>query len=752
MMPLKKIFLILLCTSVTWSCTQNRTGTDRETEKKISRLISQMTLEEKIGQLNQISSSNTGMDERLAEAVENGQVGSILNEVDPSRVNAYQKIAVEGSRLGIPLIVGRDVIHGFKTIFPIPLGLAATFNPEVVEQGARIAAREATAAGVRWTFSPMLDIARDPRWGRIAEGFGEDTYLTSVMGEAMVKGYQGTDPSDPGSMAACVKHFAGYGAAEGGRDYNSTFIPERVLRNVYLPPFQKAVEAGALTLMTSFNDNNGVPSTGNTFLLRDVLRDEWNFSGFVVSDWSSVTEMIPHGFAEDPAHAAHLAIKAGVDMDMMSFAYLNHLSDLVKEGTISETLIDEAVRNILRVKFSLGLFENPYVDESLHKEVFYAPEHLELAKQTAAESVVLLKNDGTLPLDEKRIKTLLITGPMAHAAHDQLGTWVFDGEEGATITPLKAIRDAYGNSISILYEPALANSRDNDPSGIRKAVMAARRSDAVLVFAGEESILSGEAHCLANLDLMEGQSRLIEALKAVGKPVITIIMAGRPLTIEKETTWSNALLYAFHPGTMGGPALADLIFGHEIPSGKLPVTFPRSSGQIPLYYNHTRTGRPFQGNETLLKDIPPKAGQTSLGNTSFYLDLGAAPLFPFGFGLSYSAFAYTNITLDKVSYGKNEVIGLTFDLTNTGKYTATEIAQLYICDKTGSVTRPVRELKHFERITLDPGESKTVTWTLPVSMLAFRDLNMDLTVEPGHFELWVAGNSVSGDPVLFEVH
>ncbi|MDD3105891.1 MAG: glycoside hydrolase family 3 N-terminal domain-containing protein, partial [Bacteroidales bacterium] len=311
-MPLKKIFLILLCTSVTWSCTQNRTGTDRETEKKISRLISQMTLEEKIGQLNQISSSNTGMDERLAEAVENGQVGSILNEVDPSRVNAYQKIAVEGSRLGIPLIVGRDVIHGFKTIFPIPLGLAATFNPEVVEQGARIAAREATAAGVRWTFSPMLDIARDPRWGRIAEGFGEDTYLTSVMGEAMVKGYQGTDPSDPGSMAACVKHFAGYGAAEGGRDYNSTFIPERVLRNVYLPPFQKAVEAGALTLMTSFNDNNGVPSTGNTFLLRDVLRDEWNFSGFVVSDWSSVTEMIPHGFAEDPAHAAHLAIKAGV--------------------------------------------------------------------------------------------------------------------------------------------------------------------------------------------------------------------------------------------------------------------------------------------------------------------------------------------------------------------------------------------------------------------------------------------------------
>ncbi|MFA5302763.1 MAG: beta-glucosidase BglX [Bacteroidales bacterium] len=752
MMPLKKILLILLCASATWSCTQQQTGTDRETEKKITRLLSKMTLEEKMGQMNQISASNMGEDQRLEEAIKKGQVGSILNEVDPARVNAWQKIAVEESRLGIPLIVGRDVIHGFKTIFPIPLGMAATFNPAVVEQGARIAAREATSAGVRWTFSPMLDIARDPRWGRIAEGFGEDTYLTAVMGEAMVKGYQGTDPRGPVSMAACVKHFAGYGAAQGGRDYNSTFIPERLLRNVYLPPFQKAVEAGALTLMTSFNDNNGVPSTGNTFLLRNVLRDEWDFTGFVVSDWSSITEMITHGFAKDAAHAAHLALEAGVDMDMMSFAYISHLNEIVKEGEISEKRIDEAVRNILRVKFRLGLFEDPYVDENLHKDVFYAPDHLELAKQTATESVVMLKNDGTLPLDETRIKTLLITGPMADAAYDQLGTWVFDGDEHATITPLKAIRDAYGNSIRILYEPALSHSRDNDPSGIRKAVQAARRSDVVLVFAGEESILSGEAHCLAHLDLQEGQSRLIEALKSVGKPVVTVIMAGRPLTIEKETTWSNALLYAFHPGTMGGPALADLIFGHAVPSGKLPVTFPRSSGQIPVYYNHNRTGRPFLGNETLLKDIPPKAGQTSLGNTSFYLDLGAAPLFPFGYGLSYSAFAYTNITLNKVSYGKDEVIGLTFDLTNTGKYKATEIAQLYVCDKTGSVTRPVRELKFFERITLNPGESQTINWTLPVSELAFRDLNMDLTVEPGRFQLWVAGDSVSGEPVLFEVH
>jgi len=751
-MPLKKIFLMLLCTSVIGSCTQVQTGTDRKTEKKISRLISQMTLEEKIGQMTQISSSNMGENQQLEEGIKNGQVGSIINEVNPERVNAWQKIAVEESHLGIPLIIGRDVIHGFKTIFPIPLGMAATFNPAIVEQGARVAAREATAVGVRWTFSPMLDISRDPRWGRIAEGFGEDTYLTAVMGEAMVKGYQGTNPGSSESMAACVKHFAGYGAAEGGRDYNSTFIPERTLRNVYLPPFQKAVEAGALTLMTSFNDNDGVPSTGNTFLLRNVLRDEWNFTGLVVSDWSSITEMIAHGFAKDPVHAAQRALEAGVDMDMMSFAYIAHLSELVKKGEISEKLINDAVRNILRVKFKLGLFENPYVDANLHKDVFYDPDHLELAKQTATESVVMLKNDGTLPLDENRIKTLLVTGPMADAAHDQLGTWIFDGEEHATITPLKAISDAYGQSIRILYEPALSHSRDNSPAGIRKAVQAARRTDAVLVFAGEESILSGEAHCLANPDLQEGQSRLIEALTAVGKPVITVIMAGRPLTIEKETIISNALLYAFHPGTMGGPALADLIFGHEVPSGKLPMTFPRASGQIPIYYNHNSTGRPFQGNETLLYDIPLKAGQTSLGNTSFYLDLGADPLFPFGYGLSYSTFAYTNIILDKVSYAKDEVIGLTFDLTNTGKYTATEIAQLYVCDKTGSVTRPVKELKFFERITLNPGESKSVNWTLPVKELAFWDLEMDLNVESGQFELWVAGDSVSGEPVLFEVH
>jgi len=750
MKPFKKLFPLFFSVLLACSCASSA-NTDLNIEKKVAGLLSNMTLDEKIGQMTLISSTDLPLDGEFAEALRKGQVGSVINEVDPARVNALQRMAVEESRLGIPLIVGRDVIHGFKTIFPIPLGLAATFNPTLVEQGARVAALEATAAGVRWTFSPMLDITRDPRWGRIAEGFGEDTYFTSAMGVAMIRGYQGGEPGDPSNMAACIKHFVGYGAAEGGRDYNSTNLPERVLRNVYLPPFLAGVQAGAMTLMTSFNDNDGVPMTGNRFLVRNVLRHEWDFTGLVVSDWASVNEMIPHGFATDQAHAARLALEAGVDMDMMSFAYVGHLGKLVGEGAVSEKMIDEAVRNILRVKFQLGLFDNPYVQEDVHREMFYKPEHLELSRQSAVQSVILLSNDGTLPLDADKIRSVLVTGPMADAPHDQLGTWVFDGEEQATVTPLKAIREHYGHRLRVLYQPGLKYSRDKDLSGIRKAIEAARTVDVVIVCVGEESILSGEAHCLASLDLQGTQSELIAALKSTGKPVITVVMAGRPLTIEKEVSLSNALLYSFHPGTMGGVALADLIFGEEVPSGRLPVTFPKTSGQVPLYYNHNSSGRPFQGNETMLDQIPLKAGQTSLGNTSFYLDAGAAPLFPFGFGLSYTTFAYTNIRIDQVSYHQNDTMTMSFDLTNTGKTAATEVAQLYVCDKTGSVTRPVKELKKFERIALNPGETRTVIWNLPISELAFWNLQMEKVVEPGQFALWVSGDSASGEPILFEV-
>ncbi len=747
---MNKISIICLLAVLAVSCHHGISGPDAAVEKKVEDLLAKMTLDEKIGQMNQLSSSN--MDDKLTDAIRGGQVGSVLNVVDPLIINEFQRVAVEESRLGIPLLVGRDVIHGFKTLFPIPLGIAATFDPALAEKGARIAAVEATSVGVRWTFSPMLDIARDSRWGRIAEGSGEDTYLTSVMGAAFVRGYQGASNDEPTSMAACIKHFVGYGAAEGGRDYNSTFLSERLLRNVYLPPFEAAVKAGALTLMTSFNDNDGVPSTANTFLLRNILRDEWQFNGLVVSDWSSATEMIAHGFAKDAKDAAALSVNAGVDMDMMSFSFISHLKELVKEGKVSERSIDDAVRNILRIKFQLGLFDHPYLENTeKYKEVFYAPEHLDAARQTVIESAVLLKNDGTLPLDAKQIKTILVTGPMADAGHDQLGTWAFDGDSEATVTPLEALRELYGATHTIIHEPGLTYSREENPQGIAKAVAAARRADIVLAFVGEEAILSGEAHCLANLNLVGEQSNLLAGLKNTGKRVITVVMAGRALTIGRDLENSNALLFSFHPGTMGGPALADLIFGAAVPSGKLPVTFPKTSGQIPLYYNHNMTGRPYQGNETSLKDIPMRAGQTSLGNTSFYLDAGADPLFPFGFGLSYTSFAYTNVQIDKVNYTKEDTITVSFDLSNTGTVSGTEVAQIYVRDMVGSVTRPVKELKGFTRISLNPGETRSITMKIPVTELAFWDLNMKKTVEPGEFRLWVAGDSMSGEPLTFEI-
>ncbi|MBR6630683.1 MAG: glycoside hydrolase family 3 C-terminal domain-containing protein, partial [Alistipes sp.] len=526
-----------------------------EIDRKVEELLAKMTLEEKIGQMNQVSGGY-----QFSGEIAKGNVGSILNIVDPVEINAVQRVAVEESRLGIPLLVSRDVIHGFRTIFPIPIGLAATFDPALVEQGARVAAVEATASGVRWTFSPMLDIARDPRWGRIAEGSGEDPYLDTQMGVAMVKGYQGEDFTDPTSMAACIKHFVGYGAAEGGRDYNTTMISERALRNTYFPAFKACVEAGALTLMTSFNDVDGLPSTGNEWLLRDILREEWGFDGMVVTDWNSSGEMVAHGFAEDLKHATELSINAGVDMDMMSFGYVQYVKALVDEGKIKAETIDNAVRNILKLKFRLGLFENPYVDESLARQVAYAPEHLAAAKQSAVESAILLQNNNdVLPL--KSAKRILVTGPMADAPYDQLGTWAFDGEEAYTVTPLTALRKDY----EVVYEPALAYSRDASTAGIPAAVAAARSVDAVVAFVGEEAILSGEAHSLSQINLQGAQSELIKALKATGKPVVVVVIAGRNLTIERDLENCDAMLYSFHPGTMGGEALADLITGRAVP-------------------------------------------------------------------------------------------------------------------------------------------------------------------------------------------
>lgn len=731
------LYAVVLAASL-MGCSQPQ-DKNTEIENKVETLLHKMTLEEKLGQMNQLSPWDF---EDLAKRVRKGEVGSILNVVNPEEVNKIQKIAVEESRLGIPLIVSRDVIHGYKTIFPIPLGQAATFNPEVVKEGARVAAIEASADGIRWTFAPMIDVARDPRWGRIAESCGEDPYLNAVMGTAMIKGYQGDSLNDPTAIAACAKHFVAYGAAEGGRDYNSTFIPERVLRNVYLPPFKAAADAGCATFMTSFNDNDGVPSTANSFVLKDVLRKEWKYDGMVVTDWASALEMVNHGFCTDGKDAAEKSVNAGVDMEMVSETFIQNLKQSIAENKVSIETIDNAVRNILRLKFRLGLFDNPYVVTP--QTVKYAEKHLQTAKTAAEQSVILLKNENqTLPFTDK-IKTLAVIGPMADAPYEQMGTWVFDGEKEHTQTPLTAIKEMYGDKVKVLFEKGLDYSRDKNTAGIARAVSAARQADAVVIFVGEESILSGEAHSLANLNLQGAQSQLIKELAATGKPVVTVVMAGRQLVIADEVKVSDAMLYSFHPGTMGGPAIADILFGKVNPSGKTPVTFPRMSGQVPIYYAQHKTGRPANPTEMLIDEIPVEAGQTSVGCRSFYLDAGNSPLFPFGYGLSYTTFEYSNLSLASDKLTAQDTLSISFTLKNTGKYDGTEVVQLYVQDKVGSVTRPVKELKRFQRVTLKAGESTQVSLSLPVSELAFWGYDMNYTVEPGDFTLWVGTNSAEG--------
>lgn len=716
-------------------------------EKKIEVLLQKMTLKEKIGQMNQLSADDM---ETNFKFIQQGMAGSVLSITDPEIANKAQRIAVEQTRLGIPLIFGRDVIHGFKTIFPIPLGQAASFNSDLVEKAARVAAIEASETGIRWTFAPMIDIARDPRWGRVAESCGEDPYLTSVMGVAMVNGFQGKDLSDPSSIAACAKHFAGYGAAEGGRDYNTTAITERQFRNIYLVPFEQAVKkANLATIMTAFNANDGIPSSGNEFLLKQVLRKEWNFKGFVVSDWASINEMVDHGFSSDNKEASQKAINAGVDMEMVSGTYVEYIESLLKEKKITIETINDAVRNILRVKYNLGLFKNPYVKGNTN-EVFYKKEHLALAEKLAEESIVLLKNEGqVLPLQKP--KTIAVFGPLADAPHDQMGTWVFDGDKSHTITPLFALKEKYGKDSKIIYEPILKYSRDQDSTNFGKARKIAKEADVVLLFLGEESILSGEAHSLSDLNLQGVQSQLLETLAKTKTPLVTIIMAGRPLTIEKEVQQSSAVLYGWHPGTMGGPAIINLLFGKANPSGKLPITFPKNVGQIPMYYGHLKTGRPANGSELNLTNIPIEASQTSLGNKSYYLDSGSDPLFPFGFGLSYTHFEYGRISLSKIILNKEETLQIKLSLKNTGNYQGTEIVQLYTRDLAASVALPIRELKGFQRIDLKAGEEKRVTFQLPIRDLAFYGIDMKKKVEAGIFDLWIGSDSTTGEKVSFEV-
>jgi len=707
-------------------------------EARIDELLSRMTVAEKIGQMSQVNWDSTD----LHQAVREGRVGSVLNQVDVGEINYLQKLATEESRLGIPLLIARDVIHGFKTIFPIPLGQAASWNPAVLAEGARIAALEAASAGINWTFAPMIDITRDPRWGRIAESLGEDPYLCKVLATAMVGGYQGQDLATPGSIAACAKHFAGYGASESGRDYNTVNIPEIELRNVYLPPFKAIADADVATFMTSFSELNGIPATANEFLLKKVLREEWGFQGLVVSDWDSIPQMTTHGLTATDKEAAFEAANAGVNMEMASSTYADHLETLIGEGRISESDIDAMVASILRLKFRLALFEDPYTDPASFPEIANS-RHLEAAKQAAVQSCVLLKNDrGLLPLSPEQPGAIAVIGPLADEAQEQLGTWVFDGDPQYSQTGLNALRALLGDQATVRFSKGLEHSRSKNHDGFAEAVQIAQQSDVVIMFAGEEAILSGEAHCRANIDLPGAQEALIDAIAATGKPIVLVIMAGRPLTLEAVIEKADAVLYAWHPGTMGGPAIADLLFGKQVPSGKLPVTFPRMVGQIPIYYAQKNTGKPARAETFVhIDDIPVNTPQTSTGMTAMHLDAGFTPLFPFGYGLSYSRFGYENISASATTIGLGDTIQISAELTNHGTYAAEEVAQLYIRDLVGSVTRPVRELKGFKKIRLEPGRRETVSFEVHTDDLGFYNRNLEFAAEPGLFHAWIGGDS-----------
>ncbi len=721
-------------------------------EQRVEGLLAQMSIKEKIGQMRQKNAGHGNPADYLGNDLRAGNIGSILNLVDVELVNELQRIAVEESRLGIPLLVGRDVIHGFKTVLPIPLGQAATWNPELVRQGARLAATEAASHGVNWTFAPMIDVTRDPRWGRIAESPGEDAFLTSAMAVAMVEGFQGDDLSARDTIAACAKHFAGYGAAESGRDYATTNIPENELRNVYLRPFRAAVDAGVLTLMASFSDLNGVPATGNRFLMREVLRDEWGFDGFVVSDWDSVHQLSIHGLTEGDRQSAFEATMAGVDMEMAGDAY-DHLHDLVADGRIGVDIVDAAVRNILRTKFRLGLFENPYVNPDDFPPIANA-HALQVSKQAALESLVLLQNEnGVLPLRGDEMDSVAVIGPLADAPYEQMGTWVFDGDKSLSVTGLEGMRDLAGDSVDIHYVRAMPTSRSRgDVVKFDEARAAAERSDAVILFLGEESILSGEAHSRADIDLPGAQADLVREIRRAGKPVVAVILAGRPLTLDNIVREVDAILFAWHPGTMGGAAIADILFGVESPSGKLPVTFPRMVGQIPIYYGQKNTGKPPSPETTVhIDDIDPFAPQTSLGMTAFHLDAGYLPSWEFGFGLSYSTFEFADIAASAAEIRVGDTLSISAELTNTGDIAATETAQLYVRDLVGNVTRPVRELKGFRKVRLDPGESARVEFALHTDDLAFFGRDNTLIVEPGEFQAWIGASSNADLGVSFRV-
>lgn len=732
------IYLFVFCLIAFSSCNQESnkvklTNEDKTIEKKIDDLLSKMTLEEKIGQMNQYTGNGAATGpikarEKDIEDLKKGYVGSMLNVIGAENTREMQKLVMENSRMKIPLIFGLDVIHGYKTIFPIPLGEAASWDLDAIEQSARIAAIEASAAGIHWTFAPMVDIARDPRWGRIMEGAGEDPYYGSLVAKARIHGFQGKSLKDDGSIVACAKHFAAYGCAEAGRDYNTVDISNRVLHEIYLRPFKAALEAGVGTFMNSFNEIDGTPATGNSYLVQETLKGEWGFRGFVVSDWNSIGEMVNHGIAKDKGEAAMIAANAGNDMDMETSAYRDSLVSLVKAGKVKEITIDQAVRRVLRIKFQLGLFDDPYkyCHPEKEKSQLLSPEHIKAAREGARKSIVLLKNENnTLPL-KTDVRTIAVIGPLADSKIDMIGGWSAQGEGKDAVTLLEGIKTAVSSTTNILYTKGCDIWGDSSNT-FKVAISLAKQADVVVMAIGESGTMSGEARSRANINIPGKQEDLVREILKTGKPVVIVLMNGRPLTINWLAGNVPAILESWFLGSQAGNAIADVLFGKYNPSGKLPVTFPYAVGQIPIYYNHKNTGRPKVDN------INPYCSK--------YTDIPNEPLFPFGFGLSYTTFEYSTLKLSTNQMKMKDSLTVSLTVKNTGQSDGEEVVQLYIRDLVGSVTRPVKELKGFRKVMIKTGESKDISFTLKSSDLAFYTKDMSFKAESGDFKVFVGTNS-----------
>ncbi|MDX9920609.1 MAG: glycoside hydrolase family 3 N-terminal domain-containing protein [Paludibacter sp.] len=714
------------------ACGSKQSSGDAALDQKVDSVLQLMTLEEKIGQLVLYTSdwdvTGPTLRSTYMEDIRKGHCGNIFNAHTTAYVRELQRIAVEESRLGIPLLFGYDVIHGHKTIFPISLGESASWDLEAIEKGARVAAIEAAASGLNWTFAPMVDISVEPRWGRVSEGAGEDPFLGSKIAAARVRGFQGKDNdlSDTLTVLATVKHFAAYGAPQAGRDYNTVDMSERTFLDIYLPPYKAAIDAGAMSVMTSFNELDGVPATGSKYLMTDLLRDQLGFKGFVVTDYTSINEMVHHGVAADDAEAGLLAIKAGVDMDMQGEVYFKYLKKQVEDGLVDEKLIDESVRRVLKVKFMLGLFDDPYryCNPEREKRYVYAPEHLEAALDVAKKSMVLLKNDNqVLPLSKG--DKLAVIGELANSTRDMLGSWKAAGDWDFMKSSLDELKAFNGEGNIIFAEGA--KKFGTDRSGFAAAVAAARRADKVVFFMGEDWEWSGEAASRTDISVPGVQTELLAELKKTGKPIVVVLMNGRPLVLERENALADAMLETWYPGTMGGKAITQVLFGEYNPSGKLTMTFPLNLGQVPVYYNAKNTGRPIYLPNDKYK--------------SKYIDSPNDPLFPFGYGLSYTTFEYSDITLSTTELSANGELTARVVVKNAGKYDGEEVVQMYVRDLVGSVTRPVKELKGFEKVMIKAGESKEITFKITPDMLAFHRIDMAYGTEPGDYKLYIGGNS-----------